>query len=258
MQLRVNDLSLSLGGREILKRINLSLDEGEVLVLVGPSGAGKTTLVRSILGLQRFKQGTITINGRPLGQLSGRERAGQMGWLPQMGMVGEPIAVTDLVAAARFRFDEARSTTLSAVEAALESCGIARLGAQPVNTLAGGELQRVAVAALVAQNPATFLLDEPSNHLDIRRQRDLYQLLGREWRSGRGLLLITHDINLLAALGPPEEHGRFRVIGLRDGHQHWELPYNAPNLPEALEDLLDLRLHSVDVGGRRVIIAGDC
>ena len=256
MQLQVNELNLTLGGRQILRRINLAMEKGEALALVGPSGAGKTTLVRAILGLQRTALGKIRINGQHLQRLSGRERARQLGWLPQMGMVAEPIAVADLVAAARFRFDELRPKTLAAVHTALVSCGIARLGRQPVNTLAGGELQRVAVAALVAQDPETFLLDEPSNHLDLRRQRDLYQLLGQEWRGGRGLLVITHDINLLAALGKPNDHARIRVVGMREGSLRWEMRYDDPALAEALQDLLELRLHAVEVEGQRVIIAG--
>jgi iron complex transport system ATP-binding protein len=256
MQLKISDLSLTLGGRQILQAINLAMETGEALALVGPSGAGKTTLVRAILGLQPTAAGKITINGQDLRRLSGRERASRLGWLPQMGMVAEPIAVADLVAAARFRFDELRPTTLAAVGAALASCGIARLGSQAVNTLAGGELQRVAVAALVAQDPETFLLDEPSNHLDVRRQRDLYRLLGDEWRGGRGLMVITHDVNLLAALGGQEDQARIRVVGMRQGSLRWEMPYDDPALPEALQDLLELRLHAVEVEGQRFIIAG--
>ena len=255
MQLQVIDLNLALGGRQILQAINLSMKTGEALALVGPSGAGKTTLLRAILGLQRIPAGKIMINGRDLQRLSGRERASQMGWLPQMGMVAEPIAVTDLVAAARFRFDEPRPTTLAAVHTALASCGIDRLGRQAVNTLAGGELQRVAVAALIAQDPETFLLDEPSNHLDLRRQRDLYQLFGRQWRAGRGLIVITHDINLLATLGASSDHVRIRVVGMREGSLRWELPFDDPALPDALQDLLELRLHAIEIEGQRCIIA---
>jgi len=178
-----------------------------------------------------------------------------MGWLPQMGWVSEPISVTDLVAAARFRFDEPRLATLTAVVEALTACGIAHLGHQAVNTLAGGELQRVAVAALIAQDPATMLLDEPSNHLDLLRQRELYQLLGQQWRAGRGLLLITHDVNLLAALGPPADQARIRVLGMSAGKLRWELTYQDPALPDALQDLLGLPLFPVEVAGQRLIMA---
>ena len=254
--LEVNDLNLTLGERQILHHINLVMETGEAVALVGPSGAGKTSLMRAILGLQRTSKGSIKINGQPLQRLGGRERASQLGWLPQMGMVSEPITVTDLIAAARFRFDEIRSVTLEAVQRALAACGISQLGPQAVNTLAGGELQRVAVAALIAQDPATFLLDEPSNHLDLRRQRDLYHLLGREWQGGRGLLLITHDINLLAALGEQPDHSRIRVMGMNEGRLCWEMPYDHPGLPAALQELLGLRLHAVQVEGQRFIVAG--
>jgi len=256
MQLQVNDLDLTLGGRQILHQINLAMETGEALALVGPSGAGKTSLLRAILGLQPSANGSIRINGQELHRLTGRERASQLGWLPQMGLVSEPITVVDLLAAARFRFDELRVETLDAVQEALTTCGIAHLGQQAINTLAGGELQRVAVAALIAQDPETFLLDEPSNHLDVRRQHDLYHLLGRQWQAGRGLLVITHDINLLAALGRPAEHSRIRVIGMDQGRLRWEMPYDDSELPAALQELLGVRLHTLALEGQRIIVAG--
>jgi iron complex transport system ATP-binding protein len=252
--LHCTDLHLAFGDKRVLDGIDLEIGSDQAIALVGPSGAGKSTLLRTLLGLQGVDRGEILINGRPIRSLSGRERAAELAWLPQMGTVPEPIRVLDLIAASRFRFDEGRRASEQAVLQALASCGIERLAEQPYTTLSGGEMQRVSLAGLLAQDARCFLLDEPSNHLDVRRQRELYAMLGEQLQRGRGLVMITHDINLLTALGPTSVSGQVAIVGMRDGRIDWQLAYDSDELPEALATLFEIPMQAVTVAGQRMIV----
>src|SRR4029079_7367241 len=96
-------------------------------------------------------------------------------------------------------------------------CGAAALVARRVTELSGGELRRVAFASLLAQEAPLALLDEPASYLDPARQIELYALVGRLWRSGLGVLWVTHDINALAHAVEEGEAARARIVGLKNG-----------------------------------------
>src|SRR5690606_17592303 len=102
------------------------------------------------LGLQRC-EGTATIGATPVAGMRGRERAARVAWLPQQAMVTEALGVLDFVAGARYRFDESRASALQGAMRALEKAGASEYATRIVSTLSGGEQQRVAVAALLAQ-----------------------------------------------------------------------------------------------------------
>lgn len=252
--LHCKGLHLAFGAKRVLDGIDLEIASDQAIALVGPSGAGKSTLLRTLLGLQNVDRGEMLIKGRPIKSLSGRERAAELAWLPQMGTVPEPIRVLDLVAASRFRFDEGRRDSEQAALRALASCGIERLAEQPYTTLSGGEMQRVSLAGLLAQDARCFLLDEPSNHLDVRRQRELYGMLGEQLRRGRGLVMITHDINLLTALGPASESEQVAIVGMQEGRIDWQLAYASDELPGAMATLFEIPMQAVMVAGQRMIV----
>jgi iron complex transport system ATP-binding protein len=277
--IEANGLSITLGDNSIITDISFRIEPGETVALVGPNGAGKSTLIRAMLGLIRPTSGTVCWRGIEVHKLRGQDRGAAMAWLPQHGVISEAVPVLEFVKAARFRFDEGRASSLAASRAALEAVGAGGLESQSVSTLSGGELQRVMVATLVAQDAALFLLDEPANHLDPAKQTAFYAMLRAQQQSGRGVLCITHDMNLLSHLGPADPaasdatsedppvassvggdavlgRGPVRVIGMSDGRIRFACHLHSSELTEHLSSLFGLPLEAVVRGGRRYFLPG--
>ncbi len=248
--LSLENVSVAAGRKVLLDAVSMRVAKGQFLALVGPNGAGKTTVLRAALGLTDAT-GSVILDGSPVRQWKGLERAARAAWLPQHPAVIEPVTALELVCAARLRFHEPRHASESAALAALERAGVAAFAGRAVTTLSGGERQRVAVAALLAQDAPLLLLDEPANHLDPGQQIALYRLLGELWREGRGVLCVTHDVNLLGWLGEP---ARVRVAGLRDGRVAFESRYDAPELPALLSSLFEIEMRALHVDDRRLLV----
>lgn len=261
--IQIAGLSVALGSREILCNVSLSIAPGECVALVGPNGAGKSTLIRAMLGLVPAASGSVQWAGTDVRKMRGQDRAAAMAWLPQHGIISEAVPVLEFVKAARFRFSEGRAASLAAARAALHAVGAAGLEAQAVSTLSGGELQRVMVATLVAQDAAIFLLDEPANHLDPAQQTAFYGMLRAQREAGRGVLCITHDMNLLghlaAASGSTTGMGSdtVRVIGMAKGRIGFDHRLDSPELTDALSALFDLPLEPVTRAGRQYFLPGE-
>lgn len=248
--LAMNGLGFRVADRSILSEITLSIAPGECVAVVGPNGAGKTTLFKAALGLLKPSTGTVTWAGTDVRRMGGRERAAALAWLPQRTGVQETVPVIEFVKASRFRFSEGRAAAVDASMEALRTVSAESLAQQAVTTLSGGEFQRVMMATLVAQDAQTFLLDEPANHLDPRRQLDFYGLISRQWRQGRSVVCISHDINLLTHLSPLERASEVRVIGLDAGELSFSLCLTDDELKPALENLFSMALQVVEVSGR--------
>ncbi len=238
--------------RRLLDGVSLTLPAGELLALVGPNGAGKTSLLRATLGLTPLHAGQITLDGVDVTQLSPRERAARVAWLPQHSAAAEELSALEVVTAARFRFDEAFALSRREARAALDRVGVGPLAARPLARLSGGERQRVALAGLLAQAAPVLLLDEPANHLDPAQQLEVYRLLGDLWREGKGLVCVTHDVNLLRHLG---RAAQVRVAGIGAGKLAFECRLDSPELPERLSQLFAVQMRDLDLDGDRILIA---
>jgi len=244
-------VSWSKGGKTILDQLDIDFDASSYTVVIGPNGAGKSTLLRCLLGLTSPDRGQITVRGRPLHDWGPRTRAGEISWLPQHGKVREPVPVIDLVASARFRFDESRKSAVFHARAALEALELGAFAHRTVSTLSGGESQWVQLACLVAQDAAFWLLDEPANHLDPAHRFGVYDVLYRQWKAGRGVICVTHDIGLLGYLVPRDEEENVQVVGLRDGKLVFSSRLGASGFAAKVETLFDVKIQPVDIDGRR-------
>ncbi len=201
-------------GRPVLSGIDLNLRADECVCLVGPNGAGKTTLMLTMLGLLPPSRGTVLVNLEPIQRLSARSRARLAAYVPQHLEYLPTFRVGEVVAGGRFphtgflgRFSD---VDRAAVRGALERCGLTRLAERRLDTVSGGERRKTLLAAAIAQDPQMLFLDEPNTALDPAYQIELVRIL-RQWiAGGRGLLVVSHDLQLPAALGG-------RVIALRAG-----------------------------------------
>ena len=186
--------------KPVLSNINLSVNEGELLVLAGPNGSGKTTLLKTAGGLLAPLEGHVTINGKEIDRLKPRERAALTAFLFQIREKPWPFTVREIIAQGRFaRMGWLGAETREdrdAAAAALEKADLAALADRPVTELSGGELQRVYIARCIAQGAAFLLLDEPENNLDPKYSYMVLTLLLDLVREGRGAIVSLHDLRL--------------------------------------------------------------
>lgn len=252
MTLSFEDVSVQVRKRVILRELSFTLRAGERRVVIGQNGAGKTTLLRTALGLIAPSRGRVTLDGKEVTRLDPRERARRLGWLPQHSAVSEALNVVDVVASARYRFAESRGESERAALHALDRVAATGFVGSRITELSGGERQRVALATLLAQEPELLLLDEPASHLDPAQQLEVYALIGSLARSGLGILLVTHDVNLASELGPAEGT---ELIGIEHGRIAFQNTLAAPELPKQLSALFGIPFDGVQHRGRRLLLA---
>lgn len=213
-QLVCDDLRVERGKRAVLDDVRCTISTGECVSIIGSNGAGKTTLLQTMLGILPPSCGSVKINGRSVHRLAPRVRGRFAAYVPQTVERLPAFSVYDVVAGGRFPHTAPlRPLTDSdrqAIDAAIDACGLEELAARPVDAISGGERQKTLIAAAIAQDPQIMLLDEPTTALDPAVQTELVRTL-RAWHArGRALIIVSHDLNLPAALGG-------RVLAMRAG-----------------------------------------
>ena len=193
MNLATQQLSFRTGSRTLVDSLDLTLEPGEVLGILGANGAGKSTLLAVLAGLALPARGQVTLDGQPLANLPPLTRAQHIGLLPQGDEGGFFGSVADFVALGHYPFGGAPD--LAPHLAAWELTDLAR---RPLDTLSGGERQRARLAQLAAQRPRIALLDEPLTHLDPAHQVRLLAWARGEADAGRSVVLTLHDPNWAA------------------------------------------------------------
>ena len=188
----VNDVTIRFGDRTVLDRMSLELADGEVVALVGPSGVGKSTLLRIIAGLLPSDAGTIVLDGRDITSLPTHQR--NIGLMFQDEQLFPHLSVADNVAFGLRMQHHPRASTAVRVDELLQLVGLAGFGNRKVDRLSGGESKRVALARALAPKPAVLLLDEPLTGLD----RELHDRLATDLTTllratGTTALLVTHN-----------------------------------------------------------------
>jgi len=190
-------------GRLALAHVALTVETGEIVGVIGPNSAGKTTIIRLLTKVVTPLRGTIVFDGASLAGWSRWELARHVAVVPQDMPAALPFTVEQLVLMGRYphaprRFFETPAD-LAAARAAMAETGVTELARVPVQTLSGGERQRVMVARALAQEPRLLILDEPTAHLDLRYQAECIGLLRRINRErGTTVVLVSHDLNLAA------------------------------------------------------------
>ncbi|WLW55546.1 heme ABC transporter ATP-binding protein [Streptomyces sp. YU58] len=193
-------LWLRLGGREVLRGVDVTARAGEVLALVGPNGAGKSTLLGALAADLPPADGTVRILGRPATEWSAPELALRRAVLPQSAALSFPFAVEDVVRMGRAPWaavdpdgdDRAVAEAMAATE-------VTRFAARPFSALSGGERARVALARVLAQRAPLLLLDEPTAALDLKHQELVLRVCRERARAGDAVVVVLHDLGLAAA-----------------------------------------------------------
>ena len=200
MELTAKHVSLTLGGREILRDVSLSLREHDWLMVVGPNGAGKSMLLSCLSG-ERACGGEVLLDGVSVRRMSPGLRATKIGVLSQQNAFAYPFTVEEVVHMGRYAYGSGLGRrdpdAPQAVAGALAAVGLTELAGQSVLTLSGGERQRMMLAQVLCQDPAILLLDEMQNHLDFQYQQSLFRLVDA-WRQrpGKAVIAVAHDLPL--------------------------------------------------------------
>jgi iron complex transport system ATP-binding protein len=190
------------GERPALDGVDMRAEPGQLYAVLGPNGSGKSTLMKALLGVLEAQAGEATLDGRPARSWPRRELARQVGAVAQSEPMPFPMTSRELVAMGRYphlgSLQGERSQDRAAINRALERCDVAHLAARRVETLSGGELQRVRIARALAQEPRALVLDEPTASLDIRHEMTILELLRASADEGMTVLLVTHHLDLAA------------------------------------------------------------
>lgn len=245
-------LCVHAGIRELVRELAVEFQPGEVLAILGRNGSGKTLTLHTLAGLRDGAGGEVTLDGVALGALKRRAIALRLGLLPQDLEEGFVTTAMETVLIGRhphlalWQWETAEDERLA--RAALRAVDLDDFASRRTDTLSGGERRRVAVAALLAQQPGIFLLDEPTNHLDPHHQLVVLGLFRELARAGRTVITTLHDPTLAARFAD-------RVL-LLHGDGRWTLgPVGEALTAAALSELYLAPMMELNKDGRRVFVS---
>lgn len=199
MRIAADRIAVALGKRTVLADVSFELAPGCLTAIAGPNGAGKSSCLRALAGLLTPVHGTVTIDGMPLDSTDRQRRARSIAFLPQSRVVHWPLTVERTVALARSPHDGAGAdASRAAVDRALAEMDVERFRDRPVTELSGGELARVLMARVLAQETAIVLADEPTAGLDPGHQLALMEKLAALASRGHTVVIAMHDLSLAA------------------------------------------------------------
>ena len=198
--LTLQDLSVDLGGRDVVRGVSAEVSEGELIVIVGPNGAGKTTLLRAIAGLVEPKSGTVRVMGHDPAKAQRGVIARDLAYLPQQYELAFPFAVEEVVLLGRYARQRglglASESDLAAAHEAMAACDVTALATRRFDEISGGEARRVIIAQALCQGAKCLLLDEPTAGLDPAHARAVFAMLKTHCSRGAAAIVVTHDLDL--------------------------------------------------------------
>ena len=238
MILQAQNLTVAIGGKVICRDLNMAINVGECWAVLGQNGVGKTTLLRTLVGLHAPQAGVVSCNGTALQAYARRDLARHLAVLMQNDAGEFWGSVLEYVLLGRFPY---RSTLFgysvqdqAVALQAIVSMDLAHLAQRPLNALSGGERQRAEIAQVLAQQAQCYLLDEPLQHLDVRHQAQTMQLFAQLRQQRSTLLMALHDMQwaqrccdhvLLLFADGHVLHGRADELLT---HSHLEALYQCP------------------------------
>ena len=251
-RLRAAAVTVRAGARELVRELSLELAAGEVVAILGRNGSGKTLTLHTLAGLREPAAGAVSLDGVALPQLRRRALALRLGLLPQdledafVGTAIETVLIGRHPHLAAWQWESAQDERIA--REALRAVDMERFALRRTDTLSGGEQRRVAVAALLAQQPSIFLLDEPTNHLDPHHQLAVLGLFRELANSGHTVITTLHDPTLAARFAD-------RVL-LLHGDGRWMLgPVGTTLTAASLSELYLAPMIELGAEGRRVFVS---
>ncbi len=224
-QLEVKNLGYNYGEKVVLDNVSFEVRPGEILGILGPNGCGKTTMLKNLNRNLSPHRGCVMLDGSSLEDIVKRDIARKIAVVPQSNEIRFAFTVREIVEMGRMPFQESfrgsSSEDLRIVEDAMVQTGVDSMADRHINTMSGGERQRVIIARAIAQSPEIILMDEPTLHLDINMQFEVLDLIRKLSRENNlTVIIVSHDLPMVArycdrmilihdhnifAMGRPEE-----------------------------------------------------
>ena len=234
--------------KQILYDVSIAFEPGKVTAIIGPNGCDKSTLLKTIIGINRKMSGEILIDGAAAETLSARRTAQKIAYLPQSRIVPD-ITVLRMVLHGRFccldyprRY---REEDIKAAEDALDKVGLAEYRHHGMASLSGGMQQNAYIAMALAQNAPTVLMDEPTTYLDIANRLQTMQLARKLTAEGKSVVMVLHDLDLAMSYAD-------RIAVMSGGRI---IKYGTPDEvfeSKAIDEAFGIRLCRVETDGKQI------
>lgn len=250
--LSLRHLGVAVGKRELLRDVNLDVHVGEFVALLGRNGSGKSLTLHCLAALRDPESGSVQLDAKPIVGYPRRDLARRVGLLLQDLESGYPTTAVESVLIGRHPhlnpWQWEREEDRRIARSALARVGLSTFAERSTHTLSGGEQRRVAMAALIAQQPEIYLLDEPTNHLDPHHQFEVLDVFREQTHAGHAVIATLHDPTIAARYAD-------RVV-LLFGDGRWLAGTTAEVLTaKNLSELYLTRMVEAAVDGRRVFVA---
>ena len=248
--MQLKNVGKSFGNQAILEDIQLNISPSKFTAFIGPNGAGKSTLLSIMSRLLKKDQGFLSIKGKEIEAWNSKELAKELTILKQKINYQSKLTVEELVSFGRFPYSQDRLTKedFKKVEQALEYLDILDLRNRFIDTLSGGQLQRVFIAMVLTQDTDFILLDEPLNNLDIKQSISMMKIL----RSlvddlGKTIIIVIHDINIASQYVD-------EIVAFKDGKVFYQGTTNQVMRKEILDPLYEMDITLGEINGKNVCI----
>jgi iron complex transport system ATP-binding protein len=250
MILNVQELGFLYRNHDVLHNIAFEVNHGEIVAILGPNGVGKTTLLKCLNRILKAQKGHIYLDGSEISDLKTLEIARRAGYVPQRVETGR-ITAFDAVLLGRHPHIgwDITDRDLRIVDAIFTRLSMTHLRLSYIDEMSGGELQKIAIARALVQEPRILLLDEPTSSLDLKNQVEILStIVGIVREHGIAAVMTMHDLNQALRYAD-------RFIFLKDGNIHFHGDFDSVT-PEIIEDVYGLAVMMGNVGGVRCIVPG--
>ena len=248
--LNIQNLSFGYNKRQslVLEGVNLSLNKGEIGIVLGKNGSGKSTLFKNIVGIEKPSSGSINLNDNDILNSSFSKRSSLVAYVPQTIEFGS-LTVFDSILMGRIsKFGlKDRKKDREVVESLIDEMGLKELSLRNANQLSGGEKQKVAIARALAQEPELLVFDEPTGNLDMSNERLVLKEAKRLSREkGISILVAIHDINAAIGFGD-------KFFFLKDGKITFYGDEGIIN-EESIKETFGINVDVMEINGKKLII----
>ncbi len=248
------DLTVTVPGRTLVAGLQMHVESGDFLAVLGQNGAGKTLTLLTLAGLRSFDEGEVLLFGEPLASKRRQDIAKNLALLPQHTEDVFPTTVLETALIGRHphigRLQWESMEDKNIAQRALQQMDLESMQDRDVATLSGGERRRLAIAQTLTQTPAVYLLDEPTNHLDPQHQLDVLGVFRKQAESGAAIIASLHDVNLAA------RYADKCLLLFGDGR--WELgPTNSVLSEERLTELYATPMEAIHWRETRLFVAAE-